>query len=130
MMNNSKFLKSKHQILKEIQNKISSVKRNNSLKDLQSEIKLKNNSPFAKPNQQNGKDKDEKKNNIQLNESKTSDYNMQLIKNSSLILNEEYNNKENVNGGEIMPEYYGDKSSIKFINNDENTIFKKLNKKY
>ena len=31
------------------------------------EIKLKNNSPFAKPNQQNGKDKDEKKNNIQLN---------------------------------------------------------------
>ena len=130
MMNNSKFLKSKHQILKEIQNKISSIKRNNSLKDLQSEIKLKNNSPFAKPNQQNGKDKDEKKNNIQLNESKTSDYNMQLIKNSSLILNEEYNNKENVNGGEIMPEYYGDKSSIKFINNDENTIFKKLNKKY
>jgi hypothetical protein len=45
LMNNTKFIKNKHQILKEIQNKISkqnhSLKRNNSLKDFQVEFKLK-----------------------------------------------------------------------------------------
>ena len=131
MMNNSKFLKNKHQILKDIQNKISSVKRNNSLKDLQSEIKLKNNSPFYKPNIKNGKDKDEEK--ILTNESKTSEHNIPIIKNSSSMLHEENENSVNGknNGGDIMHEYYGDKSSVHlFQNNDSGDIFQKLNKKY
>ena len=131
LMNNSKFLKNKHQILKEIQNKIASVKRNNSLKDLQAEIKLKNNSPFSRPNLQNGKDKDNNESQ-KLDESKTSENNIQIVKNSSSISNEEYENSRNNNkdnGGDIMREYYGDNSTINFIQNNE-SIFKKLNKKY
>ena len=99
LMNNSKFFKNKHQILKEIQNKIGSMKRNNSLKDLQSEMKIKISSPFYKANLQNGKNNDEEKlNNIQSNESRTSEHNR-------------------------------DKSSNNLIISNDNSIFKKLNKK-
>ena len=132
MMNNSKFLKNKHQILKEIHKKISSVKRNNSLKDLQSEIKLKNNSPFYKQNLKNGKNnnEEEKINNIQSNESKTSEHNIHIIKNSSSMLHENSIDKDKDNGGEVIHEYYGDKSSVNFIPNNDNSIFKKLNSNY
>ena len=137
MMSNSKFLKSKHQILKEIQNKIASMKRNNSLKDLQAEIKLKNNSPFSKPNLQNGNDKHEKIKNKELsnlsNDSKTSEHNIHLIKNSSSFdENEKSINKDNGkgNGGDLIQEYYGDKSSNNFLQKNEDTVFKKLNQKY
>ena len=122
MMNNTKFLKNKHQILKEIQDKIALVKRNNSLKDLQAEIKLKNNLTFAKSNNlQNGKDK-ANKNNIERH-SKGS------VKNKSL--KDEFENTINnkYNGGEIMHEYYQDNSTINFMQNKDD-VFKKLNQKY
>jgi hypothetical protein len=121
MMNNTKFSKNKHQILKEIQDKIALVKRNNSLKDLQAEIKLKNNLTFAKPNLQNGKDK-ANKNNIEKH-SKGS------VKNKSLM--DEFENTINnkYNGGEIIHEYYQDNSNINFIQNKDD-VFKKLNQKY
>ena len=129
MMNNSKFLKNKHQILKEIQKKISSVKRNNSLKDLQSEIKLKNNSPFYKSNIKNGKDKVEEK---IFNESKTSEHNIQIVKNSSSMVKEENENSINNknNGGDIIHEYYEDKSSAHLFQNNDSNIFQMLNKKF
>ena len=135
MMNNSKFIKSKHQILKEIQQKIASMKRNNSLKDLQAEIKLKNNSPFSKQSLQNGKNKNDtlnsnKKNEIS-NESKTYENNIQLIKNSSSLDDYESSiHRDNGNGGDLIREYYGDKSSNNFIQKNEDTVFKKLNQKY
>ena len=121
MMNNTKFLKNKHQILKEIQDKIALVKRNNSLKDLQAEIKLKNNLTFAKSNLQNGKDK-ANKNNIEKH-SKGS------VKNKSLM--DEFENTINnkYNGGEIIHEYYQDNSNINFLQNKDD-VFKKLNQKY
>ena len=129
MMNNSKFLKNKHQILKEIQKKISSVKRNNSLKDLQSEIKLKNNSPFYKSNIKNGKDKAKEK---IFNESKTSEHNIQIVKNSSSMAQEENENSINNknNGGDIIHEYYEDKSSAHLFQNNDSNIFQMLNKKF
>ena len=34
------------------------------------------------------------------------------------------------NGGEVIHEYYGDKSSVNFIPNNDNSIFKKLNSNY
>ena len=132
MMNNTKFFKNKHQLLKEIQKKISSIKRNNSLKDLQSELKLKNNSPFYKSNVQNGKQNiEEKTKNPNSNESKVSEHNIHIIKNSSTILQEEYENSINNkdNGGEIIHEYYGDKSSMNLFQKSD-SIFKKLNNKY
>ena len=131
MMNNTKFFKNKHQLLKEIQKKISSIKRNNSLKDLQSELKLKNNSPFYKSNVQNGKQNiEEKTKNPNSNESKVSEHNIHIIKNSSTILQEEYENSINNkdNGGEIIHEYYGDKSSMNLFQKSD-SIFKKLNNK-
>ena len=131
MMNNTKFFKNKHQLLKEIQKKISSIKRNNSLKDLQSELKLKNKSPFYKSNVQNGKQNiEEKTKNPNSNESKVS-HNIHIIKNSSTIFQEEYENSINNkdNGGEIMHEYYGDKSSMNLFQKSD-SIFKKLNNKY
>ena len=134
LMNNSKFFKNKHQILKEIENKIASLKRNNSLKDLQSEIKIKISSPFSKVNLKKGKNNDEEKvKNNQSNESKASEPNIQIIKNSSSMLHEENENSINLgkdNGGEIIHEYYGDKSSNNLIINNDKTIFQKLNKKY
>ena len=136
LMNNSKFLKNKHQILKEIQNKISSMKRNNSLKVLQSDLKLKNNSPFYKYSLQNGKqNEEEKKNNNQLNESKKSEHNIYIIKNSSSTFNKENENDNSINNrnndGDTLIEFYGDKSSFNFIQKkDENSVFKKLNSKY
>jgi hypothetical protein len=131
MMSNSKFLKSKHQILKEIQNKIASMKRNNSLKDLQAEIKLKNNSPFSKPSLQNAKIKNKELS----NEDKTSEHNIHLIKNSSSYMYDDNENSINKdygkgNGGDLIHEYYGDKSSSNFIQKNEDTVFKKLNQKY
>ena len=132
MMNNTKFFKNKHQLLKEIQKKISSIKRNNSLKDLQSELKLKNNSPFYKSNVQNGKQNiEEKTKNPNSKESKVSEHNIHIIKNSSTILQEEYENSINNkdNGGEIIHEYYGDKSSMNLFQKSD-SIFKKLNNKY
>ena len=132
MMNNTKFFKNKHQLLKEIQKKISSIKRNNSLKDLQSELKLKNNSPFYKSNVQNGKQNiEEKTKNPNSNESKVSEHNIHIIKNSSTILQEEYENSINNkdNGGEMIHEYYGDKSSMNLFQKSD-SIFKKLNNKY
>ena len=131
MMNNTKFFKNKHHLLKEIQKKIASIKRNNSLKDLQSELKLKNNSPFYKSNMQNGKNNDDEKTKIlNSNESKVSEHNIQIIKNSSTILHEEFENSINKdNGGEIIHEYYGDKSSSNLFQKND-SIFKKLNNKY
>jgi len=131
LMSNSKYFKNKHQILKEIQNKISSMKRNNSLKDLQAEFKLKNNSPFYKYSLKNGKGNEEEKTNIiQLNESKTSEHNIHIIKDSlSSEENEMSMNNNGDNGGEIMNEYFGDKSSFNFIQDKDNNVFKKLNKK-
>lgn len=37
------------------------------------------------------------------------------------------NNEDN--GGEIMNEFYGDKSSFNFIQDKDNDVFKKLNNK-
>ena len=133
LMSNSKFFKNKYQILKEIQNKISSMKRNNSLKDFQADFKLKNNSPFYKYNSQNGKENEEDKTNFEKsNESKTSEHNIHIIKYSSSMLNENNENSLNENddkGGEVLHEYYDDKSSFKFIQDKDSNVFKKLNKK-
>jgi hypothetical protein len=131
LMGNSKYIKNKYQILKEIQNKISSMKRNNSLKDLQAEFKLKNNSPFYKYSLKNGKGNEEEKTNIvKSNESKTSEHNIHIIKNSlSIDENESSMQNNEDNGGEIMNEYYGDKSSFNFIQDKEDDVFKKLNNK-
>ena len=49
------------------------------------------------------------------------------------MLHEENENSINLgkdNGGEIIHEYYGDKSSNNLIINNDKTIFQKLNKKY
>ena len=132
LMSNSKFFKNKYQILKEIQNKVSSMKRNNSLKDLKAEFKLKNSSPFYKYNLQNGKENEEEKTNIEKsNESKTSEHNIHIIKNSSSMLNEDENSLNNNadRGGEILHDFFGDKSSFNFIQDKDNNVFKKLNKK-
>ena len=131
LMSNSKYFKNKHQILKEIQNKISSMKRNNSLKDLQAEFKLKNNSPFYKYSLKNGKGNEEEKTNIEKsNENKASEHNIHIIKNSlSIEENEDSLQNNEDNGGEIMNEFYGDKSSFNFIQDKENDVFKKLNNK-
>ena len=133
MISNSKFFKNKYQILKEIQNKISSMKRNNSLKDLQSEFKQKNNSPFYKYNLQNGKENEEDKTNFEnSNESKTSEHNIHIIKSSSSMLYEDNENSIKYNdakGGEILNEFFRDKSSLKFIQDKDSNVFKKLNKK-
>ena len=132
LIGNSKFSKNKHQILKEIQNKISLMKRNNSLKDLQSELKLKNNSPFYK--QKSNINNNEQKNS-QSNESKKSEHNIHIINNSSLMMNEEcensfVNNRYDNNGGEVLNEFYADKSTFSFLpKKDDNDVFKKLNKK-
>jgi hypothetical protein len=131
LMSNSKYFKNKHQILKEIQNKISSMKRNNSLKDLQAEFKLKNNSPFYKYSLKNGKGNEEEKTNIEKsNENKASEHNIHIIKNSlSIEENEDSMQNNEDNGGEIMNEFYGDKSSFDFIQDKDNDVFKKLNNK-
>lgn len=127
LMNNTKFIKNKHQILKEIQNKISkqnySLKRNNSLKDLQIEFKLKNESPFIQHNFQNGKKSEEE------SASKISANNIYVIKNYSLKNDDEDEKFNKDNGGEIMQEYYCDKSSINFIKTDD-SVLNKLNKDY
>jgi hypothetical protein len=133
LMSNSKFFKNKYQILKEIQKKISSMKRNNSLKDLQAEYNLKNNSPFYKYNLQNGKENEEDKTNFEKsNESKTSEHNIHIIKSSSSVTNE--NNESCLNNndtkrGEVLHEYFGDKSSFNLMQDKDNNVFNKLNKK-
>lgn len=137
LMNNTKFIKNKHQILKEIQNKISkqnySLKRNNSLKDLQIEFKLKNESPFIQHNFQNGKKSEEesasKISASKISVSKISANNIYLIKNYSLKNDDEDEKFNKDNGGEIMQEYYCDKSSINFIKTDD-SVLNKLNKDY
>ena len=137
LMNNTKFIKNKHQILKEIQNKISkqnySLKRNNSLKDLQIEFKLKNESPFIQRNFQNGKKSEEesasKISASKISVSKISANNIYVIKNYSLKNDDEDEKFNKDNGGEIMQEYYCDKSSINFIKTDD-SVLNKLNKDY
>ena len=137
LMNNTKFIKNKHQILKEIQNKISkqnySLKRNNSLKDLQIEFKLKNESPFIQHNFQNGKKSEEesasKISESKISVSKISSNNIYVIKNYSLKNDDEDEKFNKDNGGEIMQEYYCDKSSINFIKTDD-SVLNKLNKDY
>ena len=137
LMNNTKFIKNKHQILKEIQNKISkqnySLKRNNSLKDLQVEFKLKNESPFIQHNFQNGKKSEEesasKISASKISVSKISANNIYVIKNYSLKNDDEDEKFNKDNGGEIMQEYYCDKSSINFIKTDD-SVLNKLNKDY
>ena len=137
LMNNTKFIKNKHQILKEIQNKISkqnySLKRNNSLKDLQIEFKLKNESPFIQHNFQNGKKSEEesasKISASKISVSKISANNIYEIKNYSLKNDDEDEKFNKDNGGEIMQEYYCDKSSINFIKTDD-SVLNKLNKDY
>ena len=137
LMNNTKFIKNKHQILKEIQNKISkqnySLKRNNSLKDLQIEFKLKNESPFIQHNFQNGKKSEEesasKISESKISVSKISANNIYVIKNYSLKNDDEDEKFNKDNGGEIMQEYYCDKSSINFIKTDD-SVLNKLNKDY
>ena len=137
LMNNTKFIKNKHQILKEIQNKISkqnySLKRNNSLKDLQIEFKLKNESPFIQHNFQNGKKSEEesasKISASKISVSKISANNIYVIKNYSLKNDDEDEKFNKDNGGEIMQEYYCDKSSINFIKTDD-SVLNKLNKDY
>ena len=142
LMNNTKFIKNKHQILKEIQNKISkqnySLKRNNSLKDLQVEFKLKNESPFNQHNVQNGKKSEEesaskisasKISTSKISVSKISANNIYVIKNCSLKNDEEEENFNKDNGGEILQEYYCDKSSVNFVKTDD-SVLNKLNKDY
>jgi len=142
LMNNTKFIKNKHQILKEIQNKISkqnySLKRNNSLKDLQVEFKLKNESPFNQHNVQNGKKSEEesaskisasKISTSKISVSKISANNIYVIKNYSLKNDEEEENFNKDNGGEILQEYYCDKSSVNFVKTDD-SVLNKLNKDY
>ena len=137
LMNSTKFIKNKHQILKEIQNKISkqnfSLKRNNSLKDFQVEFKLKNESPFNQHNLQNGKKTEEeslsKISASKISVSKISANNIYVIKNYSLKNDEEDENFNKDNGGEIMQEYYCDKSSVNFIKTDD-SVLNKLNKDY
>ena len=133
LISNSKFLKNKHQILNEIQEKISSMKNNNTLRGLQVEKNLKNNSIFYRLSLKNRKEKDEEGvNNLRSNENKIIEHKIHLIKSCTSISidDNEKTNKEN-NGGEVINEYYGDKSSLNFMqDNDNNSVFKKLNQRY
>ena len=133
LINNSKFFKSKHQILNEIQEKISSMKNNNTLRDLQAEKNLKNNSIFYKYNLKNGKEKvEEGVNNIPSNENKMIGHKMHLIKSySSISIDDNEKTNKFDNGGDAINEIYGDKSSLNFMqNNDNNCVLKKLNQRY
>ena len=137
LMNNTKFIKNKHQILKEIQNKISkqnySLKRNNSLKDFQVEFKLKNEGPSNQHILQKRKKSEEesasKISASKISVSKISANNIYVIKNYSLKNEEEDEKFNKDNGGEIMQEYYCDKSSVNFIKTDD-SVLNKLNKDY
>jgi hypothetical protein len=133
LINNSKFCKNKHQILNEIQEKISSMKNNNTLRGLQAEKNLKNNSIFYRLSLKNRKEKDEERvNNLRSNENKMIEHKIHLIKSCTSISmdDNEKTNKVN-NGGEVINEFYGDKSSLNFMqNNDNNCVLKKLNQRY
>ena len=100
--NNPKFFKSKYQILREIQNKIkqSYTKKSNSL--------------IIENKKDNKKEKKVK-----------------------LIKNEKNNNLNKMNSffeddqgitNDILQEFYEDKSSVNFLQNNKNSLFKKLNK--
>ena len=100
--NNPKFFKSKYQILKEIQNKIkqSYTKKSNSL--------------IIENKRENKKEKKVK-----------------------IITNEKNNNFNKINSffeddqgitKDILQEFYEDKSSINFLQNNKNSLFRKLNK--
>ena len=133
LINNSKFFKNKHQILSEIQEKISSMKNNNTLRDLQTEGKLKKNSIFYKHNLKNGKENDEEiVNNLRSNENKMARNKIHLIKSySSISIDENEKTNKVDNGGDAINEFYGDKSSLNFMqNNDNNCVLKKLNQRY
>ena len=133
LINNSKFFKNKQQILNEIQEKISSMKNNNTLRDLQAEKNLKNNSIFYKYNLKNGKEKvEEGVNNIPSNENKMIGHKMHLIKSySSISIDDNEKTNKFDNGGDAINEIYGDKSSLNFMqNNDNNCVLKKLNQRY
>ena len=103
--NNPKFFKSKYQILKEIQKKIkqSYTKKSNSLiienkKDNNNKM-IKNTKPIIK---------NEKKNNINLI--------------NSFLEDDQGISKD------ILQEFYEDKSSVNFLQNNKNSLFRKLNK--
>ena len=133
LINNSKFFKNKYQILCEIQEKISSMKNNNTLRDLQTEKKLKNNIIFYKQNLKNGKENDEERvNNSHSNKNNIIGHKIDLIKNySSISIDENEKTNKVDNGGDVINEFYGDKSSLNFMqNNDNNCILKKLNQRY
>jgi hypothetical protein len=103
------------------------------LKDFQVEFKLKNESPFNQHNFQNGKKTEEecasKISASKISVSKISANNIYVIKNISLKNDEEDENVNKDNGGEIMQEYYCDKSSVNFIKTDD-SVLNKLNKDY
>jgi hypothetical protein len=132
LINNSRFFKNKHQILNEIQEKISSMKNNNTLRDLQVEKNLRNNSIFYKLNSKVGKENDEERvNNLRSNENKRIGHKILIKSYTSISIddNEKTNNVDN--GGDVINEFYGDKSSLNFMqNNDNNSVLKKLNKRY
>ena len=133
LINNSKFFKNKYQILSEIYEKISSMKNNNTLRDLKTEKKLKNSNIFNKHNLKNGKENDEERvNNLISNENKIIGHKKQLIKSySSISIDDNEKTNKVDNGGDVINEFYGDKSSLNFMqNNDNNCVLKKLNQRY
>ena len=100
--NNPKFFKSKYQILKEIQNKIkqSFTKKSNSLII------------------ENKKDiKKEKKVTFKKNE-----------KNSNINKINSFLEDDQGIANDILQEFYEDKSSVNFLQNNKNSLFRKLNK--
>ena len=100
--NNPKFFKSKYQILKEIQNKIkqSYTKKSNSLII------------------ENKKDiKKEKKVTFKKNE-----------KNSNINKINSFLEDDQGITNDILQEFYEDKSSVNFLQNNKNSLFRKLNK--
>ena len=102
--NNPKFFKSKYQILKEIQKKIkqSYTKKSNSLiieNKKDNNKKIKNPKPIIK---------NEKKSNIDLI--------------NSFLEDDQGISKD------ILQEFYEDKSSVNFLQNNKNSLFRKLNK--
>ena len=100
--NNPKFFKSKYQILKEIQNKIkqSYTKKSNSLII------------------ENKKDiKKEKKVTFKKNE-----------KNSNINKINSFLEDDQGIANDILQEFYEDKSSVNFLQNNKNSLFRKLNK--
>ena len=84
-------------------------------------------------NLKNGKEKvEEGVNNIPSNENKMIGHKMHLIKSySSISIDDNEKTNKFDNGGDAINEIYGDKSSLNFMqNNDNNCVLKKLNQRY